>query len=93
MFLHGRPQRILGKVPRGRGDHFRSKKLYCRFWAFTQGLKTMELKKKKKKKIVTLAGGPAMTKNALGSREQSHGQESPETSSGDGIPPTKSLLS
>ena len=53
----------------------------------------MELKKKKKKKIVTLAGGPAMTKNALGSREHSHGQESPETSSGDGIPPTKSLLS
>ena len=32
-----------------------------------------------------------MTKNALASREQSQGQESPETSSGDGIPPTKSL--
>ena len=32
-----------------------------------------------------------MTKNALESREQSRGQESPQTSSGDGISPTKSL--
>ena len=51
------------------------------------------MKLKKEEEIITLAGGPAMTKNALESREQSRGQESPETSSGDGISPTKSLLS